>query len=120
MRTYGVRLSLCLLLAVFVLSLLITATPAQASKLSTWILGGASAYEFSRGNEWAGLALGAGAYYTWQRQRAASRVGQVYSYPRPQTYGYAQPQQYVYVYPAAPVSAFPSPPRCDHFTRYCR
>ena len=98
MRFNGTTLAIYVLLAVFALAV-VSATPASASKLSTWLLGGASAYEFSQGNTWAGVALGAGAYSTWPPDRNGRWAYVPRTYYYPQTYTYAYPQAYYYPQP---------------------
>jgi hypothetical protein len=111
MKSKRMNLSMIyVLLAVFALAVF-SATPASASKLSTWLLGGASAYEFSQGNDTAGAVLGLGALYTWQQDRAASQRAQAYYYSQPygyypQTY-YYYPQPRVYYYPQTRVYYYP-------------
>jgi len=112
MRSTGTRLSLCVLLAVLVLALFAFATPASASKLTTWLLGGASAYSFHRDNDTAGVLFGLGALYSWQQDRNASQRAQQY---------YVYPQPYAYAYPAAPVYRYQDqrPLTCGYYSRYC-
>jgi len=110
MRIHG-HLGLYVLLAIFVLALVASATPASASKLTTWLLGGASAYSFSRDNNTAGVLFGLGAVYTWQQDRTASRQQAQPYYVSPQQYTYYQYPQPQYQQPVQ---------GCDYFSRYCQ
>jgi len=109
MKIHG-HLGLYVLLAMLVLALVASATPASASKLTTWLLGGASAYAFSRDNNTAGVLFGLGAVYSWQQGRSAQpqQAQQYYVYPQQYAYQYPQPQY------QRPVQG------CDYFSRYCQ